>query len=73
MLECEKISTEELQMRYKVTVLLDRVPTRTRKMGSHFPVREKSGNFEQLENSGKITQNTGFQTNVICYFLVIFK
>ena len=46
-----------------------RVPTRTGKpgkpgkMGRHFPVREKSGNFEQTgkvrEKSGKITQNTG--------------
>ena len=50
-------------------------------MGRHFPVREKSGNFEQTEKvrekSGKITQNTGklreFQTNIIFYFLVIFK
>ena len=43
-----------------------RVLTRTGKpgkMGRHFPVREKSGNFEQTgkvrEKSGKITQNTG--------------
>ena len=46
-----------------------RVPTRTGKpgkpgkMGRLFPVREKSGNFEQTgkvrEKSGKITQNTG--------------
>ena len=43
-----------------------RVPTRTGKpgkMGRHFPVREKSGNFEQTgkvrEKSGKTTQNTG--------------
>ena len=45
-----------------------RVPTRTGKpgkikMGRHFPVRDKSGNFEQTgkvrEKSGKITQNTG--------------
>ena len=61
-----------------------RVPTRTGKpgkMGRHFPVREKSGNFEQTgkvrEKLGKITQNTGklreFQTNIIFYFLVIFK
>ena len=61
-----------------------RVPTRTGKPGKmrrHFPVREKSGNFEQTgkvrEKSGKITQNTGklreFQTNIIFYFLVIFK
>ena len=63
---------------------VDRVPTRTGKpgkMGRHFPVREKSGNFDQTgkvrEKSGKITQNTGklreFQTNIICYFLVISK
>ena len=46
-----------------------RVPTQTGKpgkpgkMGRHFPVGEKSGNFEQTgkvrEKSGKITQNTG--------------
>ena len=46
-----------------------RVPTRTGKtgkpgkMGRHFPVREKSGNFEQTgkvrEKSGKTTPNTG--------------
>ena len=55
---------------------LIRVPTRTGKpgkMGRHFPVREKSGNFEQTakvrEKSGKITQNTGkireFEINII--------
>ena len=48
---------------------LSRVPTQTGKtgkpgkMGRHFPVREKSGNFEQTgkvrEKSGKTTQNTG--------------
>ena len=57
----------------------NRVPTRTAKpgkpgkMGRHFPVREKSGNFEQTgkvrEKSGKITQNTGklreFEINII--------
>ena len=48
-----------------------RVPTRTGKpgkMGRHFPVREKSGNFEQTgkvrEKSGKITQNTGKYWNL---------
>ena len=42
---------------------MTRVPTQTGKpgkMGRHFPVREKSGNFEQTgkvrEKSGKITQ-----------------
>ena len=58
---------------------INRVPTRTGKpgkpgkMGRHFPVREKSGNFEQTgkvrEKSGKITQNTGklreFEINII--------
>ena len=63
---------------------MNRVPTQTGKpgkMGRHFPVREKSGNFELTgkvrEKSGKITQNTGklreFQTNIICYFLVKFR
>ena len=53
-----------------------RVPTQTGKpgkMGRHFPVREKSGNFEQTgkvrEKSGKFTQNTGklkeFEINII--------
>ena len=50
-------------------------------MGRHFPVREKSGNFDQTgkvrEKSGKITQNTGklreFQTNIICYSSVTAK
>ena len=51
------------------TLLWYRVPTWTGKpgkpgkMGRHFPVREKSGNYEQTgkvrEKSGKITQNTG--------------
>ena len=64
-----------------------RVPTQTGKsgkpgkMGRHFPVREKSGNFEQTgkvrEKSGKITQNTGKTSGnfkkMLCYFLVIFK
>ena len=54
---------------------------KTWKMGRHFPVREKSGNFEQTgkvnEKSGKITQNTGKTLGIfrkmLCYFLVIFK
>ena len=45
---------------------------KTCKMGRHFPVREKSGNFEQTRKVGEITQNTGkfreFQTNIVCYF-----
>ena len=58
---------------------LNRVPTRTGKPGKpgkmerHFPVREKSGNFEQTgkvrEKSGKNTQNAGklrkFEINII--------
>ena len=52
----------------------DRVPTRTGKpgkMGRHFPVREKSGNFEQ---TGKVTENQTkyWKTQVIsdkCYLL----
>ena len=39
------------------SVYIDRVPTRTGKpgkMGRHFPVREKSGNFEQ---TGKVREN----------------
>ena len=57
-----------------------RVPIQTGKpgkMGRHFPGREKSGNLNGLEKSGKIIQNTGkfreFQTNIVCYFLVIFN
>ena len=53
-------------MRNEIIGSFNRVPTRTGKpgkMGRHFPVREKSGNFEQTgkvrEKSGKITQNTG--------------
>ena len=46
-----------------------------------FQSGKSPGNFEQTgkirEKSGKITQNTGklreFQTNIIFYFLVIFK
>ena len=61
-----------------------RVPTRTGKpgkpgkMGRHFPVREKSGNFEQTgkvrENHTKYWKIQGIsKTNTFCYFLVIFK
>ena len=61
-------------------VNIDRVPTQTGKpgkMGRHFPVREKSGNFEQTGKvSGKITQNTGklreFEINIIWYFYILF-
>ena len=87
------VSTEELILSFKYwflsfgrTIILSsrRVPTRTGKpgkMGRHFPVREKSGNFDQTgkvrEKSRKITQNTGklreFQTNIICYSSVTAK
>ena len=57
-----------------------RVPTHTGKpgkMGSIFQSGKSQGILNRLEKSGKITQNTGklreFQTNIICYFLVIFK
>ena len=44
--------------RCEATVVISRrVPTRTGKpgkMGRHFPVREKSGNFEQ---TGKVREN----------------
>ena len=39
-----------------IELTMDRVPTRTGKpgrMGRHFPVREKSGNFEQ---TGKVRE-----------------
>ena len=56
------------------------VPTRTRKpgkMGRHFPVREKSGNFEQTGKGRENRTNTGklreFQKNINFYFLVIFE
>ena len=44
------------------------------KIGRPFPVRDF---LKRLEKSEKSTQNTGklreFQTNDICYFLVLFK
>ena len=60
-----------------------RVPTRTGKtgkpgkMGRHFPVREKSGNFEQTgkvrEKSGKTIQNTGKLREFQKKLFVIFQ
>ena len=47
-------------LRYTIISNIYRVPTRTGrtgkpgKMGKHFPVREKSGNFEQ---TGKVREN----------------
>ena len=61
----------------------NRVPTRTGKtgkpgkMGRHFPVREKSGNFEQTgkvrENHTKYWKIEGISEKIICYFSMIFK
>ena len=49
-----------------IKFVIGRVPTRTGKpgkMGRHFPVREKSGNFEQTGKSQgkshKILENSG--------------
>ena len=57
----------------------DRVPTRTGKpgkMGRHFPVREKSGNFDQTgkvrENYTKYWKTEGI-SNIICYSSVTGK
>ena len=59
-----------------------RVPTRTGKtgkpgkMGRHFPVREKSGNFEQTgkvrEKSGKITQKYWKSQGISEKFYLLF-
>ena len=65
-------------MEYHVTFQQEhRVPTRTGKpgkMGRHFPVTEKSGNFEQTGKvrgkSGKITQNTGKLREFDKYYLI---
>ena len=60
-----------------------RVPTWTGKtgkpgkMGRHFPVREKSGNFEQTgkvrENHTKYWKTEEISEKFICYFSMIFK
>ena len=46
-------------------------------MGRHFPVREKSGNFEQTgkvrENHTKYWKIEGISEKKICYFSMIFK
>ena len=44
---------------------VSRVPTRTGKMGKHFPVREKSGNFEQTGKVGKSHKILEFEINII--------
>ena len=66
-----------------MTLDVSRVPTRTGKTGKpgktgrHFPVREKSGNFEQTgkvrEKSGKTTQNTGKLRKFQKKLFVIFQ
>ena len=57
-----------------------RVPTRTGKpgkMGRHFPVRKKSGNFEQTgkvrENHTKYWKNEKISDKYYLIFLVTFK
>ena len=58
-----------------------RVPTRTGKrpgkMGRHFPVRKKSGNFEQtgkvMESHTKYWKIPGILDKYYLIFLVIFK
>ena len=57
-----------------------RVPTQTGKpgkMGRHFPVREKSGNFEQTgkvrENHTKYWKNENISDKYYLIFLMIFK
>ena len=61
-------------------MIINRVPTRIGKpgkMGRHFPVREKSGNFDQTGKVRENNINTGklreFQTNIICYSLMTAK
>ena len=72
-------------------ILLFRVPTRTGKpgksgkIGRHFPVREKSGNFKQTGKVRENSQNTGKfrgisyyllffrEFHIICYFLGILR
>ena len=44
------------------------VPTWTEKMGEHFPVREKSGNFYQ--NTGKLKKYTG-KVREICQPVIV--
>ena len=49
--------TQNTEREFQANVIYYRVPTRTGKpgkMGRHFPVREKSGNFEQ---TGKVRKN----------------
>ena len=68
--------------RYKYLQILpvNRVPTLTGKpgkMGRHFPVREKLGNFEQTgkvgENHTKYWKTRGIWNQYYLIFLVIFK
>ena len=67
-----------------IKFVIGRVPTRTGKpgkMGRHFPVREKSGNFEQTgkvrENHTKYWKTQGIRDKYYLIFLyiilVIFK
>ena len=59
-----------------VLIISGRFPTRTGKpgkMGRHFPVREKSGNFEQTGKSQgkshKILENSGNFEHIIFNFI----
>ena len=51
-----------------------RVPTQTGKMGRHFPVREKSGNFDKTakvgENHTKYWKTEGISDK---YYLLFFS
>ena len=70
MLECEKISTEELQMRYKVTILLgfSRRLENMEKWKGIFQSEKSQGILNRLENSGKITQKTGISDMLFVIF-----
>ena len=77
------IKLSHFQYRAFKFLLSNRVPTRTGKtgkpgkMGRHFPVREKSGNFEQTgkvrEKHTKYWKTEGVSEKIICYFSMIFK
>ena len=62
------------------SILFYRVPTRTGKpgkMGRHFPVREKSGNFDETgkvrENHIKYWKTEGISDKCCSYFSVTAK
>ena len=52
--KCSSCGYDALQLtsfRPLIILYTDRIPTRTGKMGRHFPVREKSGTLNRLEKS----------------------